>query len=234
MGSSKDGNKEGTSRDDNKDGSKDGSNGECTCADTNGKDKGDDGSSKDGNKDGSSKDGNKDGSSKDGNKEGTSKDGNKDGSSKDGNKDGSSKDGNKDEPEEVSVCGKGKAAILRPNGECPSGSHSLVGTKADCQEAASELEYPDVVATGISKVNLVKGCYVRKNRLWFNTKGKSCTSKARKSICCATKGKGFTGIITGGGIGEADDAIGEAVDVIGSGSGAAYVVLSTAAATLAA
>ena len=103
----------------------------------------------------------------------------------DGGDDDEAVDDDDDEPAEASVCGQGMAAVKMATGVCPSSSHSLVRTKADCQEAAAELEYPDVVATQISKGNRPKGCYVRKNRLWFNTKGKSSTSKARQSICCA-------------------------------------------------
>jgi len=90
-----------------------------------------------------------------------------------------------DDDDAMSVCGQGKGAVKMKNGACPTGTHDLIDTKNDCQEAATELDYTDVTATQIAKGNRPRGCYVRKNRLWFNTRGKSSKSKARQSICCA-------------------------------------------------
>ena len=88
--------------------------------------------------------------------------------------------------EPVSICGAGQASTMMSDGVCPRGTHTLVPSEDNCNMAAKELSLADVVATTIKKTNRPKGCYFRKNKLWFNSKGKtSLTSKARQSICCA-------------------------------------------------
>jgi len=102
-----------------------------------------------------------------------------------GNDDADEDEDNEDEDEEDdSVCGGGNEPQMMKNGVCPSGSHSIIANIDTCEDAAAKLDLDDGSATVISKSNRPKGCYYRKNKLWYNKKGKSLTSKARKAICC--------------------------------------------------
>ena len=89
-----------------------------------------------------------------------------------------------EEEEDDSACGGGNEPQKMANGVCPSGSHSAIADVDSCEAAADELGLDDASATVISKSNRPKGCYYRKNKLWYNQQGKSLTSKARKAICC--------------------------------------------------
>ena len=86
--------------------------------------------------------------------------------------------------EDDTVCGGGNEPQMMKNGVCPSGSHSIIANIDTCEDAAAILDLDDGSATVISKSNRPKGCHYRKNKLWYNKKGKSSTSKARKAICC--------------------------------------------------